>query len=143
MGHREQGASRRTLHGIGVGNGRAHGPVVAMPPPVTEPEVDAMIDDANIERALSDLDAAAGQVHDDLERRAGRIRAAGRTDAAELLETTALMAVDPTLLDAARSRVRSRASPARAVWDASATVAAALEAAGEYMAGRVRDVADV
>src|SRR5699024_2444834 len=62
----------------------------------------------------------------------------------ELLETTAQMASDPTLLDAAQSAVRERRRPpALAVWQAADAVADHLLSLGGYMAERARDVRDV
>ncbi len=64
--------------------------------------------------------------------------------ARDVLEATALMAADPTLLAEAGRRVtEKRAAPARAVWDAAEVVRAQLLALGGFLAERARDVADV
>ncbi|WP_418607602.1 PEP-utilizing enzyme [Georgenia sp. SUBG003] len=62
----------------------------------------------------------------------------------ELLETTAQMASDPTLVKGAAALVRTEHLPApRAVWQAAGRVAEQLSALGGYMAERAKDVADV
>ncbi|RKT51800.1 phosphoenolpyruvate--protein phosphotransferase [Saccharothrix australiensis] len=72
-------------------------------------------------------------------------RAAQATgDAKAVLETTAAMAADPALLAQAEKLVADRSLPAaRAVHQAAAGFITALEAAGGYLAERVRDVQDV
>jgi len=132
------------LRGIGVASGRAVGPVAAMPAPVGEPAEDAVSSGESAgEEALSLLDRATGAVHDELSARAEAARKAGRTEAAELLAATAMMAVDALLLDEARSRIGDGNLPERAVWAAAAHVAEQLSALGGYLAERVRDVEDV
>ena len=132
---------QQQLAGIGVSPGRASGPVVAMPDPVAEPLAGATLeagDDA--EQAAQRITAASSRVKSDLEQAASRATGAGK----EVLETTAMMAADPTLVSAAQLLVReSRLTPARAVWQAAADVINQLAALGGYMAERTHDVADV
>jgi phosphotransferase system enzyme I (PtsI) len=65
-------------------------------------------------------------------------------DARAVLETTAAMAADPALTGQAEQLVTERGLPAqRAVFEAAATFADALAAAGGYLAERVRDIEDV
>ena len=132
---------QQQLAGIGVSPGRASGPVVAMPAPVAEPPAGSTLeagDDA--EQAAERITAASSRVKSDLEQAASRATGAGK----EVLETTAMMAADPTLVSAAQLLVReSRLTPARAVWQAAADVINQLAALGGYMAERTHDVADV
>lgn len=132
---------QQQLAGIGVSPGRASGPVVAMPAPVAEPPAGSTLeagDDA--EQAAERITAASSRVKSDLEQAASRATGAGK----EVLETTAMMAADPTLVSAAQLLVReSRLTPARAVWQAAADVIDQLAALGGYMAERTHDVADV
>jgi phosphotransferase system enzyme I (PtsI) len=129
------------LTGIGVSPGRASGPVVAMPDPVAEPPAGATLaQGADLDQAAERITTAAHSAQTDLEQAASRASGAGR----EVLETTAMMAADPTLVAAAQRLVReTRLEPARAVWQAAAEVIAQLAALGGYMAERTRDVADV
>ncbi len=61
-----------------------------------------------------------------------------------MLEATAMMAADPTLVSSAAGKVVDQGlPPERAIWDAAADVAGMLESLGGYMAERVRDVQDV
>lgn len=92
------------------------------------------------EHAAARLAEAAAGVAADLDRRAEA--AAG--EARDVLEATALMAADPTLLADAQRRVREAGTSAdRAVWEAAEGVVATLTALGGYMAERVGDVRDV
>lgn len=130
--------SSTRLSGVGVSPGRASGPVVrvadALPEPATGPApADPAAEAARIAPAAAlvaqRLDAAAVAVEG---------------DARAVLETTAMMAADPALVGQAEQLVTGRGLPAaRAVFEAAATFAEALAAAGGYMAERVRDIEDV
>lgn len=132
---------RRRLSGIGVSPGRAVGVVVTMPPPVPEPPAGARLapgDDAHTagERIAAAATAVAGR----LSAAAARAQGAAR----DVLEASALMAADPSLVAEARRRVtQDRVAPTRAVWDAAESVRAQLSALGGYLADRAGDVADV
>ncbi len=126
--------------GVGVSPGRAVGPLVHMPEPVAEPPADAGLPagtDPDTEAAR--IATAAEAVKVDLDARAAR--ATG--DSAAVLEATALMAADPTLVQAAQAKVANGTAAERAVWEAADEVAATLTSLGGYMAERARDVADV
>jgi phosphotransferase system enzyme I (PtsI) len=126
--------------GIGVSPGRAVGQLVHMPDSLPEPAAGATIPEGADPVGESERVAvAAGQVRAELELRAQR--AAG--DAKGVLEATALMAADPTLVAGAQGRVKNGMAAERAVWEAAGEAAAALEAVGGYMAERARDVGDV
>lgn len=128
------------VSGVGVSPGRAVGPLVHMPDPVPEPPADMKLDSAADAEAATERIAAAGeQVRADLDERAKNVRGDGRA----VLEATALMAADPTLVNGAQKRVTDGMAPERAVWEAAGEVAATLEATGGYLAERARDVADV
>ncbi len=132
---------QQQLTGIGVSPGQASGPVVAMPAPVAEPLAGTTLaDGADAEQAAETIAAASSRAQADLREAAGRASGAGK----EVLETTAMMAADPTLVSSAQRLVReTRLDPARAVWQAAAAVIDQLAALGGYMAERTRDVADV
>ncbi|HEX5996906.1 MAG TPA: phosphoenolpyruvate--protein phosphotransferase [Jiangellales bacterium] len=128
------------ITGVGVSPGRAAGPLIHMPDPVAEPAEDAEpAPGADPEEESGRIAAAAEAVRSDLEARAAK--ASG--DAAAVLEATALMAADPTLVQAAQAKVAAGAVAERAVWDAADEVAAMLAGLGGYLAERARDVADV
>jgi len=111
-----------------------------MPEPVTEPPPDAELPaDADREHESARIATATEQVRQDLDAKAARAHGDGQA----VLEATALMAADPTLLAAAQKRVAAGTAATRAVWEAAEEVAAMLESLGGYMAERVRDVADV
>ncbi len=132
---------QQRLTGIGVSPGQAAGPVVAMPAPVAEPPVGATLAEGlDAEHAAEQIAAASSRAQADLREAASRASGAGK----EVLETTAMMAADPSLVSAAQALVRgNRLDPARAVWQSAATVIEQLAALGGYMAERTRDVADV
>ena len=129
------------ISGVGVSPGRTVGPVVRMPDPVPEPPAEARLPgEVDRDEAAARIGKAAEEVRADLDRRAAKAEGEGKA----VLEATALMAADPTLVKSAAKRVTGQgAAPERAVWDAAAEVAAMLESLGGYMAERARDVADV
>lgn len=125
-----------TLSGIGVSPGRVLAPLRRMAPEITEPDATPE-GDATAERGR--LDDAARVVRLDLERRAASADGAAR----EILETTALMAADPTLQLEAGRLIDTGVGAARAVWDSAGTIAEQFRALGGYMAERAGDVLDV
>ena len=128
------------INGVGVSAGRSVGPLVRMPDPISEPAAGGSLADAEREAAATSIGDAASQVKSDLEARASTANDEGKA----LLEATAMMAADPTLVSAAKKKVTSGGTPpARAVWEAAGEVAAMLESLGGYMAERARDVQDV
>ena len=131
----------RRLTGVGVSPGRAVGVVATMPPPVAEPAAGARLaPDDDADQAGARITAAASAVAHRLEQAAARAQGAAR----DVLEATALMAADPSLVAEARRRVtEARVAPARAVWDAAEVVRAQLTALGGHLAERARDVVDV
>jgi len=132
------------LHGIGVASGRVSGPVAAMPPPIGEPAEDGQLEEGpDRDRAVALLESSSSAVGAELSARAVAAREAGRDDAAEVLEATAMMALDATLLGEAKTRIGQGSRPERAVWEAAGQVAEQLSSLGGYMAERVRDVQDV
>ncbi|NUU17285.1 phosphoenolpyruvate--protein phosphotransferase [Cellulomonas humilata] len=133
-------AAGMTLRGFGVSPGRRVGVVARMPdaPPAPSPEPSAPGTD--LVRAAAAVDHAAARVRDALARAAD----AASGEAADILAITAAMAADPSLADEARRRVlETRATPARAVWDAAELVAEQLRALGGMFADRAADVRDV
>lgn len=132
---------RRRVTGIGVSPGRAVGVVARMLPPSGEPAAESRLapgDDA--EAAGARVVAAATAVAERLSAAAARAEGTAR----DVLEATALMAADPSLVAEARRLVtEGRLAPARAVWEAAESVRAQLTALGGYLAERARDVADV
>jgi phosphotransferase system enzyme I (PtsI) len=111
-----------------------------MPEPVVEPGKGAALPaDADAAAEAERVSAAAAAVQVELDARAARASGDGKA----VLEATALMAADPTLVKSAQQKVGEGLTPERAVWDAADDVAATLAALGGYMAERARDVADV
>ncbi|SDK87541.1 phosphotransferase system, enzyme I, PtsI [Actinopolyspora mzabensis] len=126
------------LSGVGVSNGRAAGPVVRVAEPLPEPPASPAVTDPEAEAAR--IPPAAQAVADGLFARAASVEG----DAKAVLETTAAMAMDPSLSSRAEQLVNQRAVPApRAVLEAAGEFAESLRATGGYLAERVRDVHDV
>ena len=100
-------------------------------------EVPAGPPEAELARARRALEAAAHE----LEALAGRLRAEGRTDEADIVATGALMAADPAL-DAAVERLTDAGrAAAAAVRDACAEHAAAIAALDDpHLAARAEDI---
>ena len=130
-----------TLRGIGVSPGRAAGRVAQFAAAIAPPSPHERL------AASADADVAARAVQEHASRVAALLTAAAEAaegDAAEILETTAQMAGDPTLVKVAQSKVlEQRKTPALAVWEAADGIAEQLAALGGYMGERARDVHDV
>lgn len=127
-----------TLTGIGVSAGHAAGPVVTVVHELAEPPAMPTPADpaAEAARIRPVAEAVAARLRDRAAQAEGTARA--------VLDTTAAMAADPALISQAEKFVVERGVPAaRAVYVAAAGFASALEAAGGYLAERVRDVRDV
>ncbi|WP_460476244.1 phosphoenolpyruvate--protein phosphotransferase [Brachybacterium huguangmaarense] len=127
--------------GVAVSAGRVIGKVRSMAPPVAEPAADERIaEDADVAAETARIKTAAAAVQETLTRRADRAEG----NAKAVLEATAQMAADPTLVTTAEGMISSmRVTPERAVWAAGDQVAAMLESLGGYMAERAADVKDV
>ncbi len=126
--------------GVGVSPGRVIGSILLMPAAVREPAVgEQLAAETSPEDASEALRQAAKAVQASLTERAGSASGAGR----EVLEATALMAIDPMLIKGAVKLITAGASAERAIWDAAASVAEMLHNLGGLMAERSTDVLDV
>jgi len=130
-----------TLRGIPVSPGRAVGPVVVHRAPVPEPPAGVRLaPGSDVEAAVARVGEAARRVQAELGAQAALVEGEAR----ELLEATAAMAADPSLVADAERRVRSELLvPERAVWEAAEAVAEQFRQIGGYLAERTSDVADV
>ncbi|GAA2807005.1 putative PEP-binding protein [Saccharopolyspora taberi] len=127
-----------TVQGVGVSAGRVSGPVARVAEPMSEPASSPAPADpaAEAARIRPASDAVARRLSD-------RARAV-TGDARSILETTAAMAADSSLLANAEKLVTAHRLPAaRAVFEAAEEFTGLLAAAGGYMAERVQDVRDV
>ncbi len=127
----------RSLTGIGVSTGSAHGPVVIVAPPVRAPRDEPSAEDPQV--ALAAVKESFETVAADLEARA----AAGDPTAAEILTATALIARDRSLHKAAGKHLDEGEGPATAIESAVEEFAVQFEALGGYFAERVADLRDV
>jgi phosphoenolpyruvate-protein kinase (PTS system EI component) len=136
--------SERILRGRaaspGVGVGPAH---LLDPSPADDGSCNVALSerpDAS-ERAAAALDRAAAQVS----ALAERLRAEGRTDDAEIVETGSLLAADPALREAVRTRIMEDGqNPAGAIIDAADQLAQRLsELEDPMLAARAEDVRSV
>lgn len=130
--------SSARLSGVGVSSGRATGPVVRVAEALPEPPAGLRTADTKMEASL--IRPAAEVVVQRLMERAKTVEG----DARAVLETTAAMAGDPSLIKAAEKLVVDQSlTAARAVHQAAEKFISALQASGGYMAERARDVQDV
>ncbi|WP_439662404.1 phosphoenolpyruvate--protein phosphotransferase [Lentzea sp. HUAS TT2] len=130
--------SSARLSGVGVSSGRATGPVVRIAEALPEPPATPRTADTKMEASL--IRPATEVVAQRLMERAKTVEG----DARAVLETTAAMAGDPSLIKAAEKLVVDESlTAARAVHQAAQKFISALQAAGGYMAERARDVQDV
>ncbi|MEU0880109.1 phosphoenolpyruvate--protein phosphotransferase [Lentzea sp. NPDC005914] len=130
--------SSARLSGVGVSSGRASGPVVRVAESLPEPPLGPR--PADTKEEASRIRPATEVVAQRLMERAKSVEGEARA----VLETTATMAGDPSLIKSAEKLVVDEGLPAaRAVHQAAAKFISALQAAGGYMAERARDVQDV
>ena len=124
----------RTLTGVGVSPGRGAGPVVVAPPRVPAPA------------STAPGDTDAGQIPVAAARVRAELEAAARDTTGEaraVLEATAMMATDPSLVATAQALVGDDIGPARAVWEAATRIIDDLRALGGPMAEHAWEVIDV
>lgn len=130
----------RLLRGVGVSPGRAAGPIARARPQAGPPPTAPDVEEDRVEHEAARVRRAARWV-------AATLRADAATVAGErreLLEATAQMAADPTLVTSAQELVRTqRTPPALAVWQAADQVIGRFGEIGGYLAARARDVEDV
>lgn len=125
--------------GVGVCPGRAVGPVLSMPEPLSTPAQTPRDPEVSAEQAGETIAAATAAVAASLKARA----AEAEGDAAGVLEATAMMATDSMLLKGAKKHLAEGANTERAFWDAAEEVTAMFAKLGGKMAERQRDVRDV
>lgn len=130
------------LPGTPASAGAAVGPVVRVPEPLGEPPVGPVVPEDRREVEAARIAPAGAAVSGRMMDTAGTPGLA--KEVSDVLYATAMMAEDPTLLEAAEGLVRDHGTPAaRAVYEAAARFVSALQAAGGYMAERAGDVADI
>ena len=125
------------IRGVGVGRGLAVGPVLCMPDPLAEPALVRRTTDAATE--VLSTRAALSEVAAEF---ASRGAAVGGT-ARDILEASALMAADPTVLADVDDRIAHGLTGERAVFEAFRVFESALIDLGGRMAERAGDVRDV
>ena len=122
--------------------GTAVAPVVWMPEPAREPRFERAVSESAREAEAAKIVPAFAAVRDNLGARVARLAAARYTAAREVLEATAALAADASLITDAQTAVFTRGRSAeRAVWDALGGFADRL-AQGD-LAERAADVRDL
>jgi phosphotransferase system enzyme I (PtsI) len=139
------GIGTRLLSGVGAAPGLAVGSVWRYRAPGSQHGATNQ-DAAHLPRAATivALEAAANAAADQLGEVADRVRALGRGEEAAIFDAQSLMALDPSLIDGARSRMTAGDSPVDAIRGAADEVADQLAALpDELIAARASDVRDV
>lgn len=137
LGHAASPAS--SAGPMGVSPGRAVGAVVHMPEPLSEPPSGPAIPAERRAAEADRIDVAMTAVESWLRR-----AQSGPTESRQILDATASLAADPTVLRDARDLVTGTGeSPERAVWSTMSRLAALLDEQGGRMAERVADLHDV
>lgn len=124
---------------LGVSRGRAVGPVHVLRPAAQNPPAASHTPPERVEEEIAAVVAAGHRVAAAYRDRAELVSG----QAAQVMEATAMMATDPTIVDGAARRIRDGMGPARAVWDVIRGLVVRYEAAGGVLAGRVADLNDV
>jgi phosphotransferase system enzyme I (PtsI) len=125
---------------LGVSPGRAVGPVVRMPEPLSAPTQTAPLPQPGRQAAADRIGVASAAVAAELRARAELASGESRT----VLQGAATLAEDPAMLAAARAAVVDRGdTPEFAVWSAIDEVADGLAQQGGRTAERVADLHDI
>ncbi len=125
---------------IGVSSGRVVGPAVVLRRTVREPSASDRVPEDARDGAVSLLRKASIRVAERYRERAASVTGQRRT----VLEATADMATDPTLVGGAEALIRDGGlTPTRAAWQVSAELAEQYRAAGGLIAERATDLLDV
>jgi phosphotransferase system enzyme I (PtsI) len=125
---------------IGVSSGRVVGPAVVLRRTVREPSASDRVPEDARDGAVSLLREASIRVAERYRERAASVTGQRRT----VLEATADMATDPTLVGGAEALIRDGGlTPTRAAWQVSAELAEQYRAAGGLIAERATDLLDV
>ena len=128
------------LNGQGVSAGRAAAPVLQLTTGVAEPLASARIAAPHRGPESARIAPAAARVAERLR----ELAEASDAETAAILDASALMALDPELVESAEAAVRdSGATAERAVWDAATAVVDVLATLGGGHAERAADVRDV
>jgi phosphoenolpyruvate-protein phosphotransferase len=131
----------RTIHGIPASTGVARGPWVVLG--VADAPAGGRIDRAQTPAEVARLLAARDAAAEELEALAAELTGAGRPEG-EIFDAQAMMARDPSLLDAATVAIGDGNDAIAAIRIAAAGVADQLRALGdELLAARAADVLDV
>ncbi|MTE22706.1 phosphoenolpyruvate--protein phosphotransferase [Microbacterium sp. ZXX196] len=125
------------IHGVGIGQGVAVGPVAHMAGRLAPPSDAPSARGADAEKAA--VSEAVQAVAEELNARGER---AGGS-AQDVLEAQAMMAEDPTLADSVAARIDAGSTAEYAVHAAFAEFAEQLQALGGYLGERAADLADV
>lgn len=133
---------RATVTGIGVCSGIKAGRVYHVTAPIEEPAPGLRLSPReDYDKAAARIAQASDKVQANLEQAAQR---ATLESTREMLEATATMAADPTLVADAQRRVREdHLVPERAVWEAAHEVTEQFTALGGYFAERTTDIRDI
>lgn len=134
--------SPRTVTGIGVSSGITAGRVFHLTEPISEPSPGLRLDPrSDHEPQAQRIAQASARVQAAL---ANAAENASTEHTKEMLDATAVIAADPTLVSDAQRRVREEhLVPERAVWEAAAEVTEQFRALGGYFAERTSDINDV
>ncbi|RZT58342.1 phosphotransferase system enzyme I (PtsI) [Microcella alkaliphila] len=125
---------------IGVSSGRVVGPAVVLRRTVREPSASDRVPEDARDGAVSLLREASIRVAERYRERAASVTGQRRT----VLEATADMATDPTLVGGVEALIRDGGlTPTRAAWQVSAELAEQYRAAGGLIAERATDLLDV
>lgn len=125
---------------IGVSSGRVVGPAVVLRRTVREPSASDRVPEDARDGAVSLLREASIRVAERYRERAASVTGQRRT----VLEATADMATDPTLVGGAEALIRDGGlTPTRAAWQVCAELAEQYRAAGGLIAERATDLLDV
>lgn len=135
-------ATQNTVTGIGVCSGIAAGKVFHLTEPISEPSPGLRLGPrADHDAESARIQVSSDRVQADLEQAAER---ATNPHTSEMLEATAAMAADPTLVaDAQRRVIEEHLVAERAVWEAAHSVKKQFAALGGYFAERTSDISDI
>ena len=136
MDNAYEGIKDQLMDGVGASPGVAIGPVVSVA--VESVEL------TDIPNPVESIGASATRVSAKLKDLSEQTRAAGRDDAADVLQAQSLMAEDPMIPDAVSEQLDAGLAPAEAFETAAAGLSALLASLPDpYLAARAADIGEV
>ncbi len=125
---------------IGVSPGRVVGPVLQLLHPISEPDVQVVLELSDRKAAVQHLMLAVAQVADWFKLQSARLEGSAR----EIMQATSVITTDPALIKVAcEAIINCGLTPERAIWEATEDIVAEFSVQGGLLSERITDMYDI